>query len=451
MTIIILFVLLILLLLMSLAIFNDIFSPASIVCESFILAYICACYSSHSEHWLFDISIETLLIIFIGLLSFIVGSFFAKSSKVRKTEIESIELEYIDMSKTKLLVVIFVQMCILIVFLYYYKAMMGQLSGMLWSDMLRMYRFIAAYGEGMDTPIPGWVSHLTKIARANAYVALYVLMHNIAIQGIMKTKKLSKKWPLCLIIGLYIPYSILQAARFELLVLITMGIIIWYTYYSEYSEAVHKKQRNIRRSFYKIVVLLILVMIGFSSIGTLVGRLEAVGILSEATNYFGRTIQALDNCVIAPFVTTSFSEKESLYALIKFFSQLGLVSENQGKFYLSFTSLNGYSLGNTYTALRRYFVDYNIFGVVLFPTIMGYVFTKLYRICRRPKAGSIDYSFLCYSSVIYCAFLYSYEEFFWSTVISVNYVLIFACLYVVSGYVNGNWKFNSKRIRIKIK
>lgn len=449
MSIFILLVGLIIIELISIYVFEDLLSPACLACESFLLAFICACYSSFADNWNFDLHSTTVLFILIGLVFFLIGSFLAKGSKIKVCTQEKVH--YIEPTRTKLIIILLIQIIILGIYIVFYRKSILQFRGMDWSSMLRAYRFTASYGDGLDVGIPGWVNQLTKLARVNAYISIYILMHNLAIHSIMKEIKLPECIILVLNVILYLPYSLFNAARFEFLVVIIMGIVIWYTYYQRCSLIIDKKRKNMKKTIWKIVVVVLLSMIGFSIFSSMFGRLQSNGIILEAANYFGRSIQAFDNYVQNPSFNFKINDKESLQAIVKLLTQLNIVDGEGKSFYLEFTNINGYSLGNVYTAFRRYYADYNLFGIMFFSCLGGFIFTQAYRRTKNPVVGDIKYGFLCYSSIVYCVFLYSYEELFFATVLSTNYLLIFIFLYFVSRWLMGDLKIFNRRIVIKRK
>lgn len=428
-------------------IFKDFMAPACLVCVSFLLAYICACFSSLLGGWDFAIHYSTAFIIIGGLFSFFIGSLLVTGTK-SKSKRKGKRIDYIVLSKTKWEIIIVVQILLLLLYIYYYMQTIAQFGGIGWFNMIRLYRFEGAYGEGLEVGIPVWVSQVTKLARANAYIATYILMHNLALRKVVK-RRLPKVTPLIIIVVLYLPYNLLNAARFELMVVLSLSIIVWYTYTRELSLMAGKSKRNIKRTVWKIGMIVILAMAGFSAIAPLVGRTESNGMVSQAMDYFGRSIQAFDQFVQKPRTSNDLNEIESFYNVVKLISQLNLIDEPQNKFYLEFTSQNGISLGNTYTAFRRYYSDFGMVGVIVLSIIGGTILTYLYRKAKKPRINTIDFTLLSYAAIAYCMLLYCYEEYLFSTILSFNYLIIFAFLFLVYRWIIGDFKIRFRK-RIKI-
>jgi len=430
----------------ALIIFKDIFAPACLVCESFLLAYICACYSSYKMHWNFQLSSMTVTLICIGIFCFLLGSIWGFATNSNRSKILPIsELQMLTSHPAHTKILLALQLIILLVYINYFLKSIEQFSGMSMYETLRMYRFIASYGDGLETPIPRIVEHMTKISRANAYISLYLLMHNLALKKVFKLKFPKETWIHITILLLYMPYSVLKSARFELLVLITMGLVIWYTFLKRYSVVINRNYHILTYAFVKMVAILLIAMVFFSILGSFVGRTKTDGILLEAANYFGRTMQAFDVFIKQDQFNAELINNESFYNIVKFLKQLHLLPATQPKFFLEFVKQNDFSLGNTFTALRRYYADFDISGVIILTTISGGILTFWYKKCIYPKVGDVDFVFLCYASISYCMFLYSYEEYFWSTIPSINYLLTFSLMFILKKYYMGQ-----KLITIKI-
>lgn len=433
--------------LLALYTFEDFMAPACLVCESFLLAYFCSLFSSSLGGWTFSLGYDTTVLIIIGLLMFYLGSFISKNTKVKHlndNDDSAIQFKMIATSRKKLGCMLFAQILLLTLYLFYYRRSIAQFGGLNWACMIRAYRFAGSYGEGLELPIPGWVNQIVKIARANGYVALYVLMHNFAVHRFVN-KKMKDTLLLIIIIALYLPYTLLNAARFELIVVISMGIVIWYTYYRRCSILAGKKMRNTRKAIRKIALIIIISFIGFSMIAPFVGRTESDNIISQAVDYFGRSLQALDTFVENPTFKYKFTEKETIYNVIKFLEKINVIQEDVGKIHLEFTYQNGYSLGNTYTAFRRYYADMDLFGVFLFPFIGGLIFTRMYKKLKKVSIGKIDFLMICYSSIIYSTFLYCFDDYLYAAVLSFNYLVIFFFLYIVGKWFNGEKLLTKKK------
>jgi hypothetical protein len=449
-----LFLVLFILFLIALYMTDDFLSPACLVCESFLFSYISAIFSSRAGGWNFSLHAETVFVIAMGLLCFLIGSFFGNGMKRKdyQLQVDKNEIKPLVYNGTFVTIMLFVQCLLLLVYIYYFRKTSDQFSGMDWNTMMRMRRLANAYGEGLEVNIPGFINQSIKLAKVNAYIALYYVMHNVAVHNVNKKEKIKGTKRLLLIIFLYFPYSILQSARFEIFTLLIGGIIIWYIFYQYYSNFLHIRLRNMRKTI-RILTVVVIGLLGLMSLlGTLVGRVASETIFSEAFNYMGRTIQALDTYLYGHYTILNGEVRgaESFFGIFKLLGQLGIVDMSNESWYLEFISLGGHSLGNTYTVFRRYFRDFGYFGVIILPFLEGLILSKLYKMAKYPKTKELDMTVIVYSMVGGSSFFYAYEGQFFANVITINYLLIFILAYIIAGIASRRIYFISG-LKLKIK
>lgn len=428
---------------------SDFLSPACLVCESFALAFVCAIGSSNAVGWNFKIHGITCTLLLTGLLFFVLGSACGNAKNrwsEKKLNSTVTSFSYINCSMRVLIVMLLIQLIMFIIYLYYYRKTLGQFSGLVGSEILRARRFVASYGEGLEVEMPTLVNQFNKIAKAISYVNLYVLMYNWALKSTIKVRNVkSSKFQtvICLLsVVLYVPYSILNSARFEVMTFIIAALVMWYVCYLCFSTAVGKKFRNMRRAFIKILCVVILSMILMSLLSSVVGRLASETIFSEAFNYFGRSIQAFDESIRTGTIYSVERPSETFNGIVNVLNKLGIMDNENNKLYLEFISQSGISLGNTYTSIRRFYRDFNIIGVIALPFIQGFIMTHIYQKVKNRRKEGFDFWLLVYASIVGSLFLYCYEEFFYATYISLNYLIYFIFLYLFYFYASGRVHFN---------
>ena len=411
--------------------FNDLFSPSCITCCSFLLAFLCSLLSSNFGDWKLSLGIKSQSCILLGLFCFYSGSIFAKKIKtsvLHDCQKDQQKLNLIYFSRNKLRLILVIQIVILCIFLYFYKKAISQFSGLEWHEMMRAYRFATSYGDGLEENIPSFVNHLTKIPKVNGYISFYILVHNLTVQKFTKTRSSNNKL-LLLIVLLYLPLNILNAARFEVVVLICMGIIIWYTIYRR-CLIIKKYQYHPHKIIEKITIFVFCCMCFFSIFGQVVGRNASDNLISQSADYFGRNIQAFDLFVEESDKYNS-DRFETFFGINKLLKQLQIIEGDVGSIHQDFIEKDGVSLGNTYTSLKRYYSDLSYLGLIVFPFICGFIFTRLYKRTQYIKIGTINFGLICYGSISYCLFLYCYDDYLFSSILSFNYLIIFTLMYMV--------------------
>lgn len=412
--------LIILIFIMSLVITRDIFSPACIMCETYILATFCAILSI--DKWNVNIHNNTVFIITLGIISFVMVSliiniYYKNKIKVEKTK----ELKFIKYHKKTMLFLIAIQGACLLVYLYFFIKALGDLSKFnSLNYLMRYFRFFV----DAEKDIPTSVNQLLKYSKALAYICGYIFVHNKFIE--IKTKKNAHDNYLLLAIGIFMITSLLTAGRFEMMILILSLVVMWYIVMLYYNN----KGLTIN-TFVKLVFVLILAILLFSVSKTIVGRQGNGSVVDDFAEYFGGSIQIFDVYLQEEI---EVPDKQELFSgALKLLRQFKLIETPMVDTGLAtYVEANGVVVGNVYTGLRRMHHDFGVFGVMIFQMLMSLIITVYYeRIKSMKEIDNISLSIIFYSAISFSVFLHSYSEFFFSTIISFNYIAFFILLYVI--------------------
>ena len=85
-------------------------------------------------------------------------------------------------------------------------------------------------------------------------------------------------------------------------------------------------------------------------------------------------------------------------------------------YYQDFNFYNGYSLGNTYTGLYKYYSDFGFWGISILPFILGWIFSNFYNKIINKNVNFIE--ILLFGYFVKGIVLFSYDELMISTQIS---------------------------------
>lgn len=422
-------------------IFKDLFHPAMIICESFLVACLCACYNVNS--WGANLQLRTVNIIIIGITSFIIGSIIAeilkrtkKNKFISKYEnYNNIKDEFIKINLTMSIILILISGIILIIYTVYWNKAIGGFSDInsLMSQMTK-YRYELSFEGTVENSIPTIINQMIKFSKAIAYVFMYIYIHNKVLFNIFKDKnKVNRKELILFIISaiFYLPLTLMSGGRFELFVYVIAYVVMWIII-----DSFYKGKRAISMTkIFKIVLLLSISVILFSASRTLVGRTDDSDILSYVTTYFGGGIKGFDEYIKFPVENSDIFGKETFYGINKTLNQIGLLKESYNR-HLEFRSINGISLGNVYTSMRGMYNDFGIIGVILLQFILGFIITKFYKKVKKDIGRKINNQLIFYCIIIHSVYFSAYLEFFYNTVLSINYLLFFICLFIVSILIN---------------
>lgn len=405
------FLLLIIIIIYLVVLVNDknLFSPSSIMCESYILAVLCAIINI--DKWNISISVKTFQIIIIGILSFIIPSFFVLHCYFKKNDNESQksgEYNYC-INKQIYLILIILQFAALILYLYYVIKTIGGIGNVFrLSEILHDYREGTSYGD-LESLVPTYVNQLVKISQVVSYVSLY----NIFYEKMIKKTRNDCLFLNIVSIVLFIALSLLSGGRYKMIAFFLATLVMGYTIFKKMTN----KGINIK-NILKIFLLIVAIILCFSKTRTLVGRTNDDDLVSYVSSYFGGSIQLLDLYLKNPIENDGIFGKESFYALNNTLAKFGIVPKY--RMHLEFRSSNGVVIGNVYTAFRCFYHDFGIIGVVILQALLAIIWTCWYkRIIKQSDMSKFDSSFIFYCMFINCLFFSSYRDNFFSSTMSV--------------------------------
>lgn len=388
---------------------KNLFSPSSIMCESYILAVLCAIINI--DKWNISISVKTFQIIIIGILSFIIPSFFVLHCYFNKNDNDSQKSGKYNycINKQIYLILIALQFAALILYLYYVIKTIGGIGNVFrLSEILHDYREGTSYGD-LESLVPTYVNQLVKISQVVSYVSLY----NIFYEKMIKKTRNDCLFLNIVSIVLFIALSLLSGGRYKMIAFFLAALVMGYTIFKKMTN----KGINIK-NILKIFLLIVAIVLCFSKTRTLVGRTNDDDLVSYVSSYFGGSIQLLDLYLKNPIENDGIFGKESFYALNNTLAKFDIIPKY--RMHLEFRSSNGVVIGNVYTAFRCFYHDFGIIGVVILQALLSIIWTCWYkRIIKQSDMSKFDSSFIFYCMFINCLFFSSYRDNFFSSTMSV--------------------------------
>lgn len=415
---------------------KDLFCPSAIICESYIVAIISAIYNYN--RWNMNFHINTFFIILIGLIIFVGTSEICRTKiakKLYKENKNKNSLNFINIKSFNVIILDIITLLIACIYLKYFFDAINSFSATTFSTKMEMYRNKTTY-EGL-VYIPTLINFLSKMCRALAIVYIYILINNFLYNKFNTLKEKDSNFLLYIIgIFIYIPISISSGARFDIIIFLITGIFIWYILYIKYI----KKKIEIKKII-KIGVFFIVIAVVFSQSKTLFGRNNnSNGIIDYFTQYFGGAIHCFDVYMQEKHEDTNVIGQELFAGTRKFLEQIHVikdrnVSDDIGKFIYN---NDGEAIGNVYSAFRNMYHDFGVIGILIFQIILAIIFNEayLYILLKEKKNENIDFSILIYSTIIFCLFFHSYSEYFFSTILSFNYIMLFVWIKIILIWLN---------------
>lgn len=410
---------------------RDVFSPSAIICESYLIAIACSLYNY--EKWGMDFHLNTFFTILIGIIIFVFVSAIYNTTRKKEKTVEKREISLIKFERTNIVaILLIISFVIAIIYFIYFFQALNSISASSFSEKMEIYRHRTT--RSGIVYIPTIVNFLIKFCRALAIIYTYIIINNVMYYKINNIKmKDSNLFFYIVGILIYIPISASSGARFDLIIYILSCIMVWYILYNRHSI----KKMNFQK-LVKLGIIFVLIIIIFGETKNIFGRNNNSNeMLDYFTQYFGGSIHCFDVYLQKERESCEVFGQELFSGIRKFLYQLRILPENKiskdiGEFvYMN----NGEAIGNIYSAFRNMHHDFGYIGIIIFQMLLAIIFNKFYNYILKyrtnEKNNYIDYSVLVYSSSVFCLFLHSYSEYFFCTILSFNYVMLFAFMSVI--------------------
>ena len=291
---------------------KDLFSPAAMICESFILAVFCA--SLNIRQWNIHLSSTTFFIILIGVLSFVLPSLIIGHISTKKPEKNNTK-EDIDFRFNKQIYILLVLLQVATIFLYFYFVYktVGNIGSLF--NIMKTYREGVAYGD-LESQVPTIVNQLFKVSQIVGFMSFYYIIYN---KFIMKRK--NKLLPFNILsVLLFIIVSLLSGGRYRMVAFILGCIVLWYLLMNS-KKAIKPNIRLIIR----LSIIILAIMLVFSTTRRIVGRDNSSNFVYYVSSYFGGSIESLDLYIENPSPKSSIIGKETFYGINRTLSKFGIV------------------------------------------------------------------------------------------------------------------------------
>lgn len=338
----------------------------------------------------------TVLIIIVGIISYIVGGHFAYSitHKIRRASILPYCPDRIEVSFIYLFIALVVGGGELILF-YRFICTAVSVNGYSNIDithLLLSYRILST--SSALTDMPRYLSLLKYIVEINAVIALFIFVHNLCF-SLFKMRDIIH----LIIILFWMGNSVLTSSRGDFLTI--LAIIIYLVYFF-----VNMKRGFSLRVEYIIVrlgiKLLTIFIIAFVVLAIFMGRrttFTGASLLDYLTIYISGGLRSFDLYVQdGPHIQSGIVGNDETFHYISVICSRFFDYNNLKTIHLEFRAINGQNIGNIYTAFRRYYSDFGIFGVIILSGVSGFLLTRLYSKARyKASIGRIEFSLLIFA------------------------------------------------------
>lgn len=416
---------------------SEIMSPSVLTCLIFSLSFLGAFLGTREGSWNFvkELHFNTLIIILVGVVFFILGEICArnyKTDKVKEIKLSDSNNKYIriDILK-KALVFIFVITTFVLLYLNL-RSLVG--SGSI-SKIVKAYKSSnilynkKALEEGMVlNPL---ILNMVRFCEMFCIVFIYIIVKNL----INKDKvKYNISY---LIIIIFIAYvTMLVGGRTVLLKYFMAGFIIWTILYT-------RKQKLSLNRFFKISIKLMIVFVPVCYfVLPLLGGKNSSTFVDYVTFYLGSQIPAFDVFLASPFERSTHFGEMTLKGIQMLLAKFGLInywSAYQGEW----VYFNRELYTNVFSEFKPFMQDFGIIGVVICMFIFGFVFSRLYLNAKNKSNCRYIIFFAFFSNLLIDQ---ARIEVFYNSFLSSRMVIYFVSMLIITFFLFGRKKIRSGEI-----
>lgn len=386
---------------------KDVMSPSFLLIAGYLLSFISALYNIRD--WKVSIGFLTIAVFVLGMLFFFAGEYIVKR-RTNNTWMHSkpIEIEYIDIDRWKYIVVVI--LCTVILILTYREVeRIANLNFESLGNLAYNFKTNSMNADLEGAELSFFVQQINKITKGFAYTFLYVFVNNVFSKKSTIRKKMNY---VNLLPGvLFSVQCILKGGRFPVVALI-IGAVFLYYYFWRRTKGWGKDIPI--RYIVRIALIIAGVIAAFWLSKELVGRISKDNNLVDyVTRYFGGGPVLLE-LYLNDRAILHDTPNETFAGLISSLNKFGF--NLTGREYHEFRAVSRITIGNAYSALRNYYHDYSIWGVIFFNYILAVIFSVKYYDLKYCSVITYKkaFSLILYTSFIYTIFFQFFTDYFFA-------------------------------------
>lgn len=409
---------------------RDIFSPPVALTAIFALCAASTLYN-YNRWNMNEFHLNTCLLIIWGVVVFLAVSWLIyhwlkPRFSVALWPVRGAEDGAVSMDRVKLLLVVVAD---LIVLYFFFRQVVriaeagGYTSGEGYQKLMSVFRATYSYNTlSAEEGLPFWINQALKLMTAFAYAYLYLFVNNFMQHG-FRWKDLWLMTP----VALYAVQSLMSAGRLNLLRLAAAALMMAYFLW-------HRRHGWRRMNSARVLLIcaaaFAAVMVLFFLLKDVVGRVTDKDFLYYTTVFTGGPIRLFDLYLKDPVAPSAVFGKETFWSLHQFLAKYGIAGEAYIR-HLEFRYVNGYNVGNVYTAFRRYYQDFGFIGLTVFQALNALLFSGFYVALKSKHRGRLaDVALFFYSFIAYALFILPIDDQIFSAFINVSSATLLVALLV---------------------
>ena len=394
---------------------KDIMSPSFLLLSGYLISFISTLYNLRD--WDVSISIYTCVIFLIGMISFVVGELFIKRMALGRQNQKFLgQVEMIEIAGWKYAFAIGI--CVFALYLTYREVVrIANLNFVSWGNLAYNYKTNVVNGELEGASLSTVVQQINKFTKGFAYVFLFVFINNLFVN---REKRGVVKNFINLIPSILFSFQcLIKGGRFQIIALIIGALFLYYFYWRKtrgWNKVIPFKY------IIKIILFAVVVIAVFWLSREFVGRMSKdTDLMGYVTRYLGGGV-ALFELYLQDATMLHDNAIEVFSGIVGSLNKVGFDIVSRASH--EFRSSSGIIIGNAYSALRNYYHDYGIIGVVGLNFVLSVIFSKAYYQFKLISKLTPYKTFkvVLYSAFVYTIFFQFFTDYFF-TKISVGLII----------------------------
>lgn len=429
---------------------KDLLQPAVIFSAVYIVCILSTIYNI--KKWNVNIQLNTLLILALGALEFIVISiiinkyYFNKNKEKKSNEVIEKNEKKFNIDLWKVIVVCVYDIVILAIYIYNVISIANQFGGFnTISEALGIFKEHTSYN--LDVQLPQIIGILQKPVIIFAYIFAYAFI-KIIFDSEKKYLAIIKNSYYLIPIIAYVIQEYMSSNRLSILsLMIGIGVMILILWNKK-----HNWTKTIKIKYIIFICLIVLIgLVAFYYSAKFVGRKNSNGLLEYITLYCGGSIECLNQYIQDPIPRSDIIGKESFYYLVKNLYSYGFLElEEFYPIHLEFRDYDGTMIGNVYTAYRRWIQDFGIIGMITLQAIMAVFYNIFYNKIKFSKKENSDFSIIMYAYMAYPLFLHPIDGYLYLLTVRLAFITTFVMFLAIYIFLFKNPIEIINKLKIKI-
>ena len=392
------------------------FSPSFMCCASFVVA--CIFLFILKDDWNVNFSGYTVFLILIGLTSMLLGEhLFSNKRKMilsSNYKVSFANVSYIDMNITVVFLIILINYFASYIYYQDVIRIIGRNVESLSADNMADYKNAVVF-EGEK--VSRITTQLNLITKATSFVFMFIFIFNLLCGYHSKKNYLYVVGSLPNIIN-----SFLAGARLDYITF--ASLLLWFIYFIKISNGfTHKSYKKFLIKFgMRLAVIGVGVLVLFYFIRLAVGRANTEDMSFK--EYIGEYIAAPSlnfehylNVTEQPDpFDFNIHRSETFLGIGQFLSIFDKEINRYNPLFGFRSGPHGEKFGNVYTAFARYYSDFGVIGVLIFPFLIGCVLMKILSSCLNVKNqifnSNIIFKVLVFGYLVCPLIVYAADDYF---------------------------------------